>query len=304
MAKNVDLLQSLLDQTIQKYLDMEHVENININKAFEVWVERAGEPKERCEDKNLDISTLQSLARTIATTNGIDYNAETETLSAKLRDGTRVQVNQMPCIASGFTMSLRKKSGKKFDIKDFGLSEEDTNSLKQAVKDHKTIVVSGGTSTGKTTFLECLCREIDINRRLITIEDPPEINFPQPDIVQFAVTQVNRKDREAELSYISIDTLRKTPQSVIFGEIREGILAETFLTLINTGHEGSMTTLHANSPVGAIDSLTNKILHVTDGRGEDSIRRELFNNINIIIQLYRDEKGVRKAYFEEIENVS
>jgi type IV secretion system protein VirB11 len=301
MAKDTDLLQKLLDQSVQKYLDIPEVENININKPCEVFVECSGKPKEHFNDPNLNMQALKFLSQTIATANNINYRPMEETLSAKLKDGTRVQVNQMPCVASGFTMSMRKRNKNKYSLESFGLAKKDVDFLVKAVEEHKTIIVSGGTSSGKTTFLELLCRHIPKNRRLVTIEDPQEITFEQIDVSPFAVTKVNNRERESELSYISADTLRKSPQSVIFGEIREGILATSFLNLVNTGHEGSMTTLHANSPSGAIDALINKIIRETDGKGEESIKRELHASIDIIIQLSKDDKGNRKAYFEKIE---
>jgi pilus assembly protein CpaF len=300
MAKHTDLLQVLLDDTVQKYLDIPDIENININKEGEVFIEVAGKPKECVKDKNLTIRKLKDLADTIATTNGLVYKSSYQPLSSKLKDGTRVQVNQMPCIASGVTFSFRKRAVNKFSISDFGLTKKQVTLLENAVKDRKNIIVCGGTGSGKTTFLECLVKHIEPTRRVISVEDPQEIIFDHiEDIVSFSITEVESHARAMELSYIKADCLRKTPDSIIVGEIREAIMAEGFLELINTGHEGSMSTVHANNTSAAIDALINKIIKLTDGKGEEAIRRELQNALDYVVFIGRDKDGNRRAVIEQ-----
>ena len=294
MTQTPKLLQNKLDNTIQKYLDIPNVENININKPKEVYFEIAGGIREKADDENLTRVKLEDLANTIAAYNGIIWSPDKETLSAKLPDGTRVEVFQTPAVISGFSMSLRKRKNSVFSFSDFGVTKEQEDMLIKAVKSRKSILVSGGTSSGKTTFLEILCKSIPSDTRLITIQDPMEIEFDQQNRIDLTVTTTDIQERSKQLSDICNTALRQNPDSIIFGEIREKTMAFTYRVASNTGHDGCMATIHANNPDAAIKRLVN-LVHSHEGGLKDPIEQEILDCTNIIIQLTKARNGTRKA---------
>jgi len=195
-------------------------------------------------------------------------------------------------------MSLRKRQVNKWQLKDFGFTPEQIEFLKASISARKTILISGGTSTGKTTILELLCRFIPADTRLITIQDPIEITFIQENRLDLTVTEIQPEARNLQLEYIAATALRQNPDSVIFGEIREKTMASAFRQLINTGHEGSMATIHANNPALAISRLVN-LIHSRDGGDKNTVKEELLSTIDFAIQVEHNHQGQRKAYFEQ-----
>lgn len=292
------VFDNMLADTLQPYLEMPKVENININRPKEVFVEFTGGKRERFEDNKLSLTALQSLARLIATINGLSYNPEKSTLSGKLKDGTRVEIYQTNAVSSRFSMALRKRYPGMWGLKDFGFSPKDITWLEKAVIDKKTMLVSGGTSTGKTTVLELLADFIPMDRRLITIQDPKEIHFKTPNNLELTITETDYDKRRQQLDDLSATAMRQNPDSVIIGEIRESVLAGAFRQLSNTGHPGSMASIHANDPQGAIRRMAN-LIHAREGGVKDTIQEELLDTIDYIIQINRVGKGKRIARIEQ-----
>ena len=290
-----------IDRTFGKYLSMEGVENVNVNRPYEVFCEFGGGVRERFEDKSLSLAALQTFAELVATANGQFYDPEIATLSAKLPDGTRVEIFQSNAVGSGFSAALRKRYPGRFQLKDYGFKDKEIEWLIDSVINRKTMLVSGGTSTGKTTVLEILCGYIPKQRRLITIQDPKEIDFGIPNILDIALTETDFEKRKKQLQAIAATAMRQNPDSVIIGEIRERVMASAFRQLSNTGHPGSMASIHANDPQSAIARMANLIQEQTGGV-RDVIVYELKDAIDYIIQIEKNKDGTRSAYIEEISN--
>lgn len=293
------ILQKQLNNTIQKYLDIPHVENININEPNAVFYEVAGGKRHYQEDTNLTKLALMDLAEVIATYNGIAWKADKETLSAKLPDGTRIEVFATNAVMSGFSMSCRKRKSNAFTFQDFGVDKEQEKLLEKSVIERDNIIVSGGTSTGKTTFLEMLCQFIPNETRLITIQDPVEIQFHQPNTLDLTITTTDIKQRNKQLADICNTALRQNPDSIIFGEIREKTMGYTYRIASNTGHDGCMATIHANDPQSAVNRLVN-LVHAQEGGEKSSIDEEIRNATDIVIQLKKVKDGKRTADIEYI----
>ena len=294
MIRKPTLLDKKLEQTLQKYLDIPHVENININKPCEVFYEVSGGKRERVEDPALTITVLKDLTEIIATSNDIPWRSDQDTLSAKLPDGTRVEVLQSKSVISGFSMSLRKRKSNSYTLEDFGFSNEDAERIQRSVEGRANILVSGGTSTGKTSLLEIIASFIPTNIRLITIQDPIEIEFLQPNCLNLTVTSAELDKRAKELNDIAMTAMRQNPDSIIFGEIRERTMAYTYRVASNTGHDGCMATIHANNPDAAIERLGN-LVHAQEGGDKKDIIKELKDCIDIVIQLRKEIDGRRTA---------
>jgi len=288
------VLKIKLESTIQKYLDIPNVENININKPGEVFWEVSGGVRNCSEDPNLTKTNLSDLAEIIAAYNGIQWKSDEDTLSAKLPDGTRVEVYKTSSVTSGFSMSLRKRKSNNFTIVDFGITGQQERKLIEAVRERKNILLSGGTSTGKTSLLEILAQYIPAETRLITIQDPIEISFAQPNRLDLAITTAEIEKRVKELSDICMTAMRQNPDSIIFGEIREKTMAYTYRTASNTGHDGCMATIHANNTRAALERLTN-LVYAAEGGDKTTIHKELYECIDIVIQLTKSPKGMRTA---------
>lgn len=293
-VEQTSLLQKKLDQTIQKYLDIPHVENININKPCEVFYEVSGGKREKVEDPNLTLTVLRDLGEIIATNNDISWKSDQDTLSAKLPDGTRVEILQSKSVISGFSMSLRKRKSNAYTLADFGFDDVAAERIINAVQNRANILVSGGTSTGKTSLLEIIASYIPKEIRLITIQDPIEIEFLQPNTLNLTVTSSDLDKRNKELNDIAMTAMRQNPDSIIFGEIRERTMAYTYRVASNTGHDGCMATIHANNPDAAIERLAN-LVHAQEGGDKKDIIKELIDCIDIVVQLRKEMDGRRTA---------
>lgn len=158
--------------------------------------------------------------------------------------------------------------------------------LRQAVLARRNILVSGGTSSGKTTLVNALLREIPHNERLITIEDTPELILEQPNVVGLIAARGNASEADITAEDLLVASMRMRPDRIILGEIR-GPEATTFLRAINTGHPGSISTIHANSPEQAIDQIALLILQSGSSLAWDAIARYVRHSISVIVQMGR-----------------
>jgi Flp pilus assembly CpaF family ATPase len=283
-------LKIALDRTIRPYLDQKNIENININKPKEVWIEYAGGKREKFSAPALTKENLINLAKEIATSEGMVFDDIEVPLSTKLKDGSRVEVFASSCVPSHFSLSVRKRKNGQFSLLNFGLCGEQIKKVKTLVEERKCFIVSGGTSSGKTTVLEQLCSYIEQERRLITIQDPEEINFKQPNILGLTLSAIDFEERQKQLTYISATAMRQNPDSVIFGEIREKYMAYTFKMLLNTGHAGSMATLHADSPLLAIKRLAS-LVHQQENGDIRLIEADLIETIDYVIHVEKTHEG-------------
>jgi type IV secretion system protein VirB11 len=288
------------------FLDRGDVTDLYINRPGEVWLETTT-GIERHEQPGLDDNALWRLARQIAAASDQGINREHPLLAATLPDGSRVQICAPPATRGNLVVAIRRHNMPDLRLGDYvaagaferlgeaAMAREATDAhlaslldagrtqefLSTAVRTNKTIVIAGGTGTGKTTFLNALLKEAPANERFVLIEDTPEIQLHH----QNAVGLVAVRGRLGEASVTPADlleaALRLRPDRIIMGEVR-GAEAISWLRAVGTGHPGSITTVHANSPEGAIEQLAMMSMLA----GTELKRSELVDYVRAIVDVF------------------
>lgn len=315
---------------LKQILDRDGVNEVSINRPFEAWVEMKGDMT-REELPSFDLQHLKSLGRLVAQSTEQRLSEEEPLLSATLPNGYRIQIVFPPaCEHNCVVMSIRKPSILKWSLEDYdkmgmfnstSVGEvEDKNNLvlakllklnrikeflEHAVLYKKNIIVSGGTSTGKTTFTNAVIRTIPQEERLITVEDAREIDLAFHQNHVHLLTSKGGQGRAKVSTQDLIEAcLRLRPERIIVGELR-GSEAFSFLRAINTGHPGSISTLHADTPRMAIEQLKMMVMQAGLGMTPVEITSYIRNVIDIIVQLKRAGKGrryVSEIYFKMLHN--
>jgi type IV secretion system protein VirB11 len=302
-------LESLL-APLAHWLDRPDVTDIYINRAQEVWVEELGGAISMHSCADLDEASLMRLARQIASRSSQGINREHPLLAAVLPGGARVQIVAPPATRGGMAFAVRKHiaasptlddylesgsfNGLKSSSADDGRlaemvvvdSAEGAATLRAAVLGRKNILISGGTSSGKTTFLNALLREIPAHERLILIEDTPELEMTHANSVGFVATRSAISEATVTAEDLLIAALRMRPDRIILGELR-GSEAFTFLRSINTGHPGSMTTIHADTPARAVEQLALLVLQSGTQLRRADVVQYVRSSIDVFVQLER-----------------
>jgi type IV secretion system protein VirB11 len=293
-------------------LAREDVTDIFINRPGELWLETLGGGLEREDRPRLDELTLARLARQLAAITHQGISREHPLLSATLPDGSRVQIVSPPATRGPLVLAIRKHIAPKMALSDYlssgafasasfaplrpagqssgSVEVQDpahaADLLASAVRDRKNILVSGGTSTGKTTFLNALLAEVPCDERLIIIEDTPELSAPHENQVGLIAVRGGMGEAKVTADDLVGASLRMRPDRIILGELR-GIEALAFLRAVNSGHPGSMTTIHADSPEAAIDQLALLVLQAGTKLGRADVREYVSQTIDVYIQLGR-----------------
>ena len=299
------------------FLARDDVTDIYINQPGEVWVETLGGQAERHGDAALTDKLLERLARQIAATGAQGISRSQPLLAATLPDGSRVQVVAPPATRSGHALAIRRHVAADLSLADWeeadafaGLeageasfdserqyrhiaARDAASFLRQAVRDRRNILVSGGTSTGKTTFLDSLMREIPEQERLVLIEDTQELRLAHANAVGLLAVRGNLGEAQVTAEDLLIAVLRMRPDRIILGELR-GTEAFTFLRAVNTGHPGSMTTIHADTPQRAIEQLALLVLQAGTQLSRDDVRHYVRESVDVFVQLERRE-GKRRV---------
>jgi type IV secretion system protein VirB11 len=298
------------------FLSRGDVTDIYVNQPGEVWVEALGGVIERLDVPALTGPVLARLARQIAAANAQGINREHPLLAGSLPDGSRVQLALPPATRGEISLAIRKHVSAGMSLEDYdeheafdGIAElsdkQDVplepmlagqdgikDQLRQAVRTRKNILISGGTSTGKTTFLNALLREVPKDERLILIEDTPELQLTHDNAVGLLAARGSLGEADITAEDLLIAALRMRPDRIILGEIR-GKEAMTFLRAVNTGHPGSLCTIHADSPERAIDQLALLVLQTGTRMAWDDIAKYVRRSLDVIVQLKRE--GGRRA---------
>jgi type IV secretion system protein VirB11 len=315
---------------IKQMLDRDGVNEVSINRPFEAWVELKGDMV-REELPGFDMEHLKSLGRLIAQSTEQRLSEEEPLLSATLPNGYRIQIVFPPsCEQGSVVMSIRKPSSLKWTLEDYdkmGMFDstsvgevEDKNELilakllqlgrikdflARAVLYKKNIIISGGTSTGKTTFTNAVIRAIPHEERLITVEDAREIDLSShPNRVHLLASKGGQGRAKTTTQDLIEACLRLRPERIIVGELR-GSEAFSFLRAINTGHPGSISTLHADTPKMAIEQLKMMVMQAGLGMSPSEIVSYIKNVVDIVVQLKRGGKGRRyisEIYFKAIHD--
>ncbi|HEX2560190.1 P-type DNA transfer ATPase VirB11 [Phenylobacterium sp.] len=298
---------------LARFLERAEVTDIFINAPGEVWVETVLGGIERHAAPELDETTLWRLARQIASLSHQGVSREHPLLSASLPDGERVQVIAPPATRRHIALAVRKHVVADLTLEDYlqadafagvrtdGGSEQAAvddalrrllsagdvaGFLRGAVRARKNIVLSGGTSTGKTTFLNALLKEIPRDERLIVIEDAAEVQLDHPNALGLIAVRGETGESQVDADDLVRASLRMRPDRIILGELR-GREASSFLRAVNTGHPGSITTLHADSPRGAVDQIALLVLQGGLNLGRTEIGDYVRSVVDVFVQLSR-----------------
>ena len=289
------------------------VTDIYVNRPGEIWIETLGGTTERHDAPALDPATLDRLSRQIAALSHQGISREHPLLSATLPDGSRVQVVAPPATRGAMALAIRKHVSPHLSLQDYVASGSFANTrsggfgerteidlelaqlldagevaamLGLAVRSRKNILVSGGTSTGKTTFLNALIREIPASERLILIEDTPELHLEHANAVGLLAARSALGEAQVTADSLLAASLRMRPDRIIVGELR-GPEAYTFLRAVNTGHPGSMTTVHADSAERAIEQIALLVLQTGTRLGREDVNHYVRTTVDVFVQLAR-----------------
>jgi type IV secretion system protein VirB11 len=292
------------------FLNRADITDLYVNRPHELWVETLGGTVERRDMPALDAALLSRLATQVAALSHQGINREYPILSATLPDGARIQIIAPPATRGDLVLAIRKHQARHLVLDDYTATDafQRTNKaepdsfdavlgemrakgdfaglLRTAVRARRNILVSGGTSTGKTTFLNTLIREIDDNERLILIEDTPELSLDHPNAVCLLAARSALGEAQADMEALLNASLRMRPDRIILGELR-GPEALTFLRAVNTGHPGSMTTIHADSPTRAIEQMALLVLQTGTKLGRDDVVHYVRSTVDVFVQLMR-----------------
>jgi type IV secretion system protein VirB11 len=323
-------LQSFLSP-FEEYFSRDGVTEVIVNRPYEVWVEQYG-TFSAYQIALLDFKHLRGLATLVAQSTEQMISEEKPVLSATLPNGYRIQIVIPPACESGtIGYAIRKPSAlqwslddyermKCFDQTEIKAQEDDSNNillgllnkknikdfLKKAVNFKKNIIISGGTSTGKTTFTNAVIKSINTEERIITIEDAREINLSSHKNRLHLLASKGGQGRANVTTQDLVEAcLRLRPERIIVGELR-GAEAFSFLRAINTGHPGSVSTLHADSPAMAIEQLKLMVMQAGLGMPPSEIKDYILQVVDIIVQLKRGANSVRyisEIYFKASHNI-
>ena len=316
-----------------RWLDHPDVTEIIVNRPSEVWIERDKMSGfERVEDPAINNALLQRLATQIARVSHQAVNREQPLLSAMLPGGERIQIVGPPAAGDDWTLAIRRHVVSDLGIKDFAgdagfgtvcvQKDEAVSSideklatllkakriedfLRAAVRLKKSILISGGTSTGKTSLLNALLREIKDDERIITVEDTAEVKLSQPNHLGLIAVKGEMGEARINITDLLEAALRMRPDRLILGEIR-GVEAAAYLRAINTGHPGSITTVHADSPEGALDQLSLMVMQAALPLSRTETVSYILSIVDIIIQVSRQngKRVIERIFFGPVETIN
>ncbi|MBO9102256.1 P-type DNA transfer ATPase VirB11 [Rhizobium sp. VS19-DR104.2] len=317
-------------EPIKTFLDDPGVVEISCQRSNEIWLERIGQlSMVRQAVDGLDQEAIRHMASRAASFTKQTVNAENPLLSSTLVDGERVQFVLNPTSATGHAFSIRKQFIRRFDLGDYEkagafrftkvtgddyIDDVDIELsrllragrargfLELAAVHHRSMLISGGTSTGKTTFLNTMLTAIPNNERFVLMQDTAELEPCQENVVSLLVSKGGQGEARVTMTDLLASALRLRPDRIFMGELR-GDEAFDFINAINTGHPGSMSTIHANSPHHAFNRLSTLVLNSNVRMERDDIIRYIRSIIPIVVQLKKSDaaggRGVSEIYFAD-----
>jgi pilus assembly protein CpaF len=265
------------------------VSEIMVNGARSIFVEREGRVM-AVPDLHLDERNLRVAVKNIARALGDDISEEQPILDARLEDGSRVAAVFPPCSLGGTTLTIRKFQQRFFTAEELVragmMSDGILMQIRRAVERNHTILISGGTSTGKTTLLNAISAYLPAEDRLVVIEDTAELHLAQRNIVRLEARREQRDVKAVTIRDLLRAALRHRPDRIIVGEVR-GSEAYDLLEALNTGHAGSLSTIHANSAPQALNRLASCVSQSGVDLPYDVIRQQIDACVQLVIHLHR-----------------
>lgn len=302
MTEREQLVTEILDEVfglgpLQPLLADPTISDILVNGAFEVYVERRGK-LHRVNIRFSDEDHLMRIIDRIVSRVGRRVDESSPMVDARLRDGSRVNVIIPPLALDGPTLSIRRFGTDPLTAQDLLENDSMTSEMleltKSVVQGKLNVLISGGTGAGKTTLLNVLSGYIPGDERIITIEDAAELQLKQDHVVRLETRPPNIEGKGAiRQRQLVINALRMRPDRIVVGEVR-GEEAVDMLQAMNTGHEGSLTTVHANSPRDALSRIETMASMANLNLPEKAARQQIASAINLVVQVSRMPDGTRK----------
>lgn len=283
---------------VREFLEDDSISEIMINGHDNIYLEQGGKLL-RTDKQFPNEASLLAAMRNVGQFTGRHITPETHQIDARLPDQSRVQILFKPCANRGPYMAIRKFSNKMLQLEDLIQSGSIDDSIfkfvRACVGAQKNIVISGGTSSGKTTFLNLVTDFIADNERIITIEDVCELQIKKDHVVPMETRKASPNGKgEVTIRDLLVISLRMRPDRLIIGECRSGETLD-MLQAMNTGHSGSMTTLHANTPRDALSRMETMALMSGVDIPLIAVRSQVASAISVIIQVSRMADGSRKV---------
>jgi pilus assembly protein CpaF len=294
-----DLVNDMLGHgPLEPLLEDDAVTDIMVNGPDRVFIERYGRV-ELSATKFRDAGHVASICQRIASAVGRRIDESSPMVDARLRDGSRVNIVFPPLALDGPYLSIRKFSRRMIDFAkliEFGsLTPQVARILEVAARARLNVIISGGTGSGKTTLMNAMSRLIDPGERIITVEDAAELQLQQPHVVRMETRPASLEGRgEVTQRDLMRNALRMRPDRIIIGEVRS---AEAFdmLQAMNTGHDGSMSTIHANTARDALTRIENMVQMGNMGLPARAIRTQIVGAVDLIVQVERQRDGTRRV---------
>jgi pilus assembly protein CpaF len=283
---------------LEPLLEDDTITDIMVNGPDKVFVERRGK-LELSSVRFRDAGHVAHVCQRIAVRVGRRIDESTPMVDARLKDGSRVNIVFPPLALDGPYISIRKFSRSRIDfarLVEFGsVSAQVAHLLEMAARARLNVIISGGTGSGKTTLLNALSSLIDIGERIVTIEDAAELQLQQPHVVRMETRTASLEGRgEVTQRDLVRNALRMRPDRIILGEVR-GTEAFDMLQAMNTGHDGSMSTIHANTARDALTRIENMVQMGNMGLPSRSILTQIVGAVDLIVQIERQRDGVRRV---------
>jgi pilus assembly protein CpaF len=283
---------------LERPLADESVTEIMINGPFDVWIERQG----RLHQTSItftDESHLRRIINKIVAQIGRRIDESSPMVDARLPDGSRVNAVLPPLSLSGPLVTIRKFGNKRWDLNDLirlgTLTRETVDFLTMCVTSELNILISGGTGSGKTTLLNAMSTAVPDDERIITIEDAAELRLNQQHVLRLESRPKNIEgEGEIQIRELVRNSLRMRPDRIIVGEVR-GAEALDMLQAMNTGHDGSLCTVHANAPRDALSRIETMVLMAGYDLPVRAIRHQVASALDMIVHLERLQDGSRKV---------
>ena len=283
---------------LEALLQDDSISDIMVNGPSRVFIERAGKVVLSAV-RFRDVQHLTNICQRIAAAVGRRVDESSPMVDARLKDGSRVNIVLPPLALDGPSVSIRKFGKKTIDFArliEFGaITPPVAEVLQIAARCRLNIVISGGTGSGKTTLLNALSRLIDAGERVVTVEDAAELQLQQPHVVRLE-TRPPSLEGKGEITQRDLvrNALRMRPDRIIIGEVR-GSEAFDMLQAMNTGHDGSMSTIHANTARDALTRIENMVQMGHMGLPAAAIRQQIASAVDLIVQVARQRDGGRRV---------